>query len=106
MSLVEIPIYLTFLISERNMDEEDVDTKPELTVASQVSFAELCGLLEKISKTHGNEKKKAVLGTFVEKWREFHQELHKDNPDTVSREGLTFYIPETNLLDIHKQIRP
>lgn len=83
MSLVERPIYLTFLISERNMDEEDVDTKPELTVASQVSFAELCGLLEKISKTHGNEKKKAVLGTFVEKWREFHQELHKDNPDTT-----------------------
>lgn len=73
------------------MDEEDVNTKPEVIVASQVSYAELCGLLEKISKTHGNEKKKGVLGKFVEKWREFHQELHKDNPDTVSCEGLIVF---------------
>ena len=70
----------------RNMDEEDVDKQRDVTVASQVSFAELCGLLEKISKTQGNEKKKNLLGKFIEKWRDFHKELHKDTPDTVSAE--------------------
>jgi hypothetical protein len=66
------------------MEEDDTDTKPDITVASKVSFAELCGLLEKISKIHGNDKKKVMLGKFVETWRNFHKDLHKENPDTVS----------------------
>ncbi|XP_050403534.1 DNA ligase 4 [Patella vulgata] len=51
------------------------------TVASKVGFAELCGLLEKISKTQGNDKKKKVLKEFVDLWRNYHTELHADNPD-------------------------
>lgn len=54
------------------MDEEDVDIKLELMVVFKVFFVELCGLLEKIFKIYGNEKKKVVLGIFVEKWCEFY----------------------------------
>lgn len=87
------------------MDEEDVDIKLELMVVFKVFFVELCGLLEKIFKIYGNEKKKVVLGIFVEKWCEFYQELYKDNLDIVSCEGFIFYILEINLFDIYKQIR-
>ena len=56
------------------------------SVASKVKFAELCGLLEKIEKTQGNDKKKRVLRGFVDKWREFHAEVHKDDiAETVGR---------------------
>lgn len=56
------------------------------TVASLVPFAELCGLLEKISKTQGNDKKKRVLKDFVDRWRNLHDDLHKKDSDTtVSR---------------------
>lgn len=62
------------------------DTSKSLTiessVASNVKFSELCGLLEKINKTQGNDKKKRVLKDFIDKWRYFHQNLHKDDKDT------------------------
>ncbi|KAK3794568.1 hypothetical protein RRG08_003717 [Elysia crispata] len=54
-----------------------------VSVASEVKFAELCGLLEKIEKTHGNDKKKHVLKGFVDKWREFHAEIHKDDGEEI-----------------------
>lgn len=53
------------------------------TVASQVKFSELCGLLEKIQKTQGNDKKKKVLKEFFDKWREFHLQIYQDDKDTV-----------------------
>ncbi|PVD23875.1 hypothetical protein C0Q70_17149 [Pomacea canaliculata] len=53
------------------------------TVASLVPFAELCGLLEKISKTQGNDKKKRVLKDFVDRWRNLHDDLHKKDSDTT-----------------------
>ena len=59
------------------------DAMLTVTVASKVSFTELCGLLEKISKTTGNDKKKKVLKDFVQKWRDFHDELHSKSNDTV-----------------------
>ncbi|KAL5020930.1 hypothetical protein ScPMuIL_000085 [Solemya velum] len=52
-----------------------------VSVASKVSFAELCGLLEKISRTQGNDKKKRLLKEFVERWREFHKTIHRDDEE-------------------------
>lgn len=54
-----------------------------VSVASKVSFAELCGLLEKISRTQGNDKKKRLLKEFVERWREFHKTIHRDDEELV-----------------------
>ena len=53
------------------------------TVAGKVPFAELCGLLEKLQKISGNDKKKRILRDFVEKWRQFHNDVHKDEINTV-----------------------
>lgn len=68
-----------------NMDDQekggDQDEGP--TVASEVPFSELCGLLEKISKTQGNDKKKRILKDFIDKWREYHDKLHKGKKDLV-----------------------
>lgn len=65
------------------MDDEekggDQDEGP--TVASEVPFSELCGLLEKISKTQGNDKKKRILKDFIDKWREYHDKIHKGKKD-------------------------
>jgi len=54
------------------------------TVASKVHFAELCGLLEKISKTQGNDKKKKILKGFVQQWRESYDKLHGKTSKTVT----------------------
>ena len=64
-----------------------------LTVASEVSFSELCGCVEKISKTQGNDKKKKMLHNFMEKWREFHEDIHKENKDTVIYNNYSFEKP-------------
>ncbi|XP_005097120.1 DNA ligase 4 [Aplysia californica] len=72
------------------------DPSSDVTVASKVSFAELCGLLERIQKMQGNEKKRRVLRDFVEKWRQFHDEVHKDSPNTTD----SFY-PAMRLLLPH-----
>lgn len=70
------------------MDCTQTDSKDvKETVASKVYFAELCGLLEKISKTQGNDKKKRILKDFIDHWRSSHKLLH-DN-DTVC----TFLLP-------------
>lgn len=45
-------------------------------VASQVPFYDFCSLLEKISGTSGTEKKKKILTTFLNSWREAHGKLH------------------------------
>ena len=55
-------------------------TEPR-SVASQVPFADICVLLEKIAKTQGTDKKKKVLRTFVESWREAHKSLHGGGGD-------------------------
>ncbi|GFN81474.1 DNA ligase [Plakobranchus ocellatus] len=68
-----------------------------ITVASKVTFAELCGLLEKIQKTQGNDKKKRVLKDFVDKWRDFHTKVHKD--DSADTEDSLF--PAMRLLLPH-----
>jgi hypothetical protein len=65
-------------------------------VAAQVSFTELCGLLEKLSKTQGNDKKKKVLKDFVDHWRKLHNEVHKDDADTTVSSFVFFFFKEKN----------
>lgn len=66
------------------MADENQDDNKDIgpTVAAEVPFSELCGLLEKISKTQGNDKKKRILKDFIDKWRDYHENLHKDNKET------------------------
>eukprot|EP00731_Ephydatia_muelleri_P038361 Em0732g2a len=45
-------------------------------VASQIQFHDLCALMEKIHKTQGTDKKKKILSSFIERWRETHARLH------------------------------
>ncbi|XP_073251496.1 DNA ligase 4-like [Porites lutea] len=53
-------------------------------VASQVPFYDFCSLLEKISGTSGTEKKKKILTTFLNSWREAHGKLHGSSKTTDS----------------------
>ena len=62
---------------------EDTGGSEGVTVASKVHFAELCGLLEKISKTQGNDKKKRILKDFIDQWRQSHNALHGADKDSV-----------------------
>ena len=66
-----------------HQENEDASDDGPL-VASKVFFAELCGRLEKISKTQGNDKKKGIMKEFIDKWGDFHNQLHNDNKKTVS----------------------
>ncbi|XP_013408972.1 DNA ligase 4-like, partial [Lingula anatina] len=52
------------------------------TVASKVPFSELAGLLEKISKKQGADKK-LLLQEFINRWRDFHGKLHADDANTT-----------------------
>ena len=54
-------------------------------VSSQVPFHDLCALLEKIHGVKGTDKKKHILKSFINSWRETHQKIH-GNVKTVSNE--------------------
>ena len=54
-------------------------------VAGEVAFAELCGLLERLSKIQGTAKKKGVLREFVDRWRLLHNQVHSDDAATTVR---------------------
>ena len=47
-------------------------------VSEKVPFDHFCKLLEKIEKKKGNNAKKLMLTEFVDEWRRFHKELHKE----------------------------
>ena len=61
-------------------------------VASQIPFHDLCALMEKIHKTQGTDKKKKkILSSFIERWRETHARLHHtDAATTVRTTGQTW----------------
>lgn len=61
----------------------DQSTPQEETVATYIPFAELCGFLEKVQRKQGSDNKKAIFKSFLEKWRECHTQLHKNNPNVV-----------------------
>ncbi|KAL8610583.1 hypothetical protein ACOMHN_006302 [Nucella lapillus] len=63
---------------------DEASTATDVTVAGKVAFAELCGLLEKLSKTKGNDKKKRFLKEFVDTWRHLHTETHADDAETTT----------------------
>eukprot|EP00731_Ephydatia_muelleri_P008064 Em0004g402a len=54
-------------------------------VASQIPFHDLCALMEKIHKTQGTDKKKKILSSFIERWRETHARLHHTDSATTVR---------------------
>ncbi|KAL3869402.1 hypothetical protein ACJMK2_042087 [Sinanodonta woodiana] len=77
-------------------DDDKEDSANSVVLASKVKFAELCGLLEKIWKTQGNDKKKRILKDFIDHWRQSHETLHKGNNETTD----SFY-PAMRLLLPH-----
>ncbi|XP_035224665.1 DNA ligase 4-like [Stegodyphus dumicola] len=52
------------------------------TVAEHVPFLHLCKLCQKISEKKGRDKKK-TLRDFIENWRNFHNQLHKNDTNTT-----------------------
>eukprot|EP00731_Ephydatia_muelleri_P008274 Em0004g612a len=53
-------------------------------VASQIPFHDLCTLMEKIHKTQGTDKKKKILSSFIERWRETHARLYYTDAATTT----------------------
>eukprot|EP00731_Ephydatia_muelleri_P008231 Em0004g569a len=53
-------------------------------VASQIPFHDLCALMEKIHKTPGTDRKKKILSSFIERWRETHARLHHTDAATTT----------------------
>lgn len=56
---------------------------PPSEVAAEVPFQDMCGLMERVQKMSGLEKKKRILASFLEKWREEHLRLHPTDADTT-----------------------
>ena len=44
---------------------------------------DVCGLMERVSRASGTEKKKRILASFLEQWREAHASLHPADSDTT-----------------------
>ncbi|XP_029633322.1 DNA ligase 4 isoform X1 [Octopus sinensis] len=66
------------------MDVAQTDKPVETKISDKVHFEELTGLLEKIKKAQGIEKKKQNLRLFLDQWRQKHKELHKGKKTTDS----------------------
>lgn len=73
------------------------DGSPLTEVAAEVPFYDMCGLMERVQKMSGLEKKKRILASFLDKWREEHNRLHPTDADTTKD---TFY-PAMRLLLPH-----
>lgn len=52
-------------------------------VANEVPFLRLCELLDRISKSHGVDKKRNYLIRFIMSWKKLHQELHGNDSTTT-----------------------
>lgn len=48
-----------------------------------LSIQDLCSLMDKVNNTSGNDRKKRILKSFVDKWREAHNTLHTSDADTT-----------------------
>ena len=64
---------------------------PPGEVAEEVPFHDVCGLMERVQKVSGLEKKKRILASFLEKWREEHQRLHLTDADTTVSLSLSLF---------------
>ncbi|XP_022104577.1 DNA ligase 4-like [Acanthaster planci] len=99
-------------------DLPSTSTADSVTVASRIPFAELAGFLEKVQKKHGTDGKRQMFREFLEKWREFHKQLHKNNLDTkdnfypvlrlllpqLERERVAYGIKEHTLAKLYIEI--
>lgn len=61
------------------------------TVAEHVPFLHLCKLCKKISEKKKKDKFQP-LKEFITYWRNFHNKLHADNPNTVRT---IFFYPDS-----------
>ncbi|XP_066493661.1 DNA ligase 4 [Tiliqua scincoides] len=55
----------------------------QLTVASQVPFADLCSTMERIQKCKSRPEKTKYFKDFLDSWRKFHDALHKKEKDVT-----------------------
>ncbi|XP_043927269.1 DNA ligase 4 [Protopterus annectens] len=94
------------------------DPLTKKTVASQVPFEALCSTLERIQKTKSRPDKAKYFEEFLDSWRNFHNALHKQDPDTtdsfypamrlilphLERERLAYGIKETMLAKLYIEV--
>ncbi|XP_053311243.1 DNA ligase 4 [Spea bombifrons] len=88
------------------------------SVASNVPFAHLCSTLEKIQRCRNRVDKCNIFRQFVDSWRNFHKELHKNDPGTtdsfypamrlilpqLERERMAYGIKETMLAKLYIKV--
>ncbi|XP_060087717.1 DNA ligase 4 [Heteronotia binoei] len=93
-------------------------TPSQVTVASQVPFADLCSILEQVQKCKFRPEKTKHFKDFLDSWRKFHDALHKDNKDTtdsfypamrlilpqLERERMAYGIKETMLAKLYIEV--
>ncbi|CAH1249356.1 LIG4 [Branchiostoma lanceolatum] len=53
-----------------------------MAVSATVPFTHLCTMLEGVDRAKGKDNKKKIFKEFLDKWREFHNSVHKDDPNT------------------------
>ncbi|XP_048358612.1 DNA ligase 4 [Sphaerodactylus townsendi] len=90
----------------------------QVTVASQVPFADLCSVLELIQKCKSRPEKTKYFKDFLDSWRKFHDALHKDEKDVtdsfypalrlilpqLERERMAYGIKETMLAKLYIEL--
>ncbi|XP_062971961.1 DNA ligase 4 [Elgaria multicarinata webbii] len=90
----------------------------QLTVASQVPFADLCSTLERIQKCKSRPEKAKYFKEFLDSWRKFHDALHKNEKDVIDsfysalrlilpqleRERMAYGIKETMLAKLYIEL--
>lgn len=70
---------LPLSLASNMADQKEMSAGPSRvcdSVSSQVPFHDLCALMEKIHSAKGTDKKKLIVRTFVDSWRETHKKLH------------------------------
>lgn len=90
----------------------------QVTVASQVPFADLCSVLEQIQKCKSRPEKTKYFKDFLDSWRKFHDALHKGEKDVtdsfypamrlilpqLERERMAYGIKETMLAKLYIEL--
>ncbi|XP_077170434.1 DNA ligase 4 [Paroedura picta] len=90
----------------------------QVTVASQVPFADLCSTLEQMQKCKSRPEKTKYFKDFLDSWRKFHDALHKDEKDVtdsfypamrlilpqLERERMAYGIKETMLAKLYIEL--
>ncbi|XP_070569622.1 DNA ligase 4-like [Ptychodera flava] len=105
-------------MSSNSADDGVTTAADSVTVASKIPFFELCGFLDRVHKKHGTDLKKKLFREFLDKWRDAHNDLHKNSPNTtdsfypamrlllpqLERERLAYGIKEHTLAKLYIEI--